>query len=189
MHTVRILLMQKGIVMANNKTDKIRSLIKEKVDKVKFLRYKSNVLGNLFTTCMFYDVSGIMLARGVSICSLSEPFNINKGKTYSCGRAGKALKEEENICPLRDIIEPKKIKRRFIVKCNKDRDDFLKLIPYMYKHWPVKRGNKDGFEFTINTFYPLEIARAIISYKGEYKPNVGSFMSAINEMGLIKVEK
>lgn len=173
--------------MANNKTDQIRSLIKEKVDKVRFIKYKSNVLGTLFTICTFYNVDGIMLSRGTSICSLSEPFNNKKGKIYSYGRAGKALKEEENIGPLRDIIEPKKIKRRFIVKCNKDRDDFIKLIPYMYKHRSIKRRNKDGFEFTINAFYPLEIARTVISYKGEYKPNVLS-EPIIREMGLIEVQ-
>lgn len=158
----------------SNKIERVKNLIADKVQKVEFLEYKSKIIGTLFMSCTFFmknNVGQLPLARGISICSLSDPFNRKKGKKFAYGRAAKALATDCSSSDFRYVVvKHKKIKRTFLTNNDDNWDEFEKIINNIYKYNRIKKGEKVGYEFIISNFYPLSMAKMVFRYKSEYMP-------------------
>lgn len=183
-----------------SKIEETKNLIKDKVGRVEFTEYRSKILGTLFIICKFYGKGhqfAHCIARGTSICSLADPFNRKKGKSFAYGRAAKALITEKNTGELRSNIKPNKIKRTVWISNGSTEDTdkrfrqdvFKKIIPHLYKYRPIIKGSKIGFEIVINSLFPLEVASGVIGYKSEYYPTYAPEETSLDKYGVFKEDK
>jgi len=148
------------------KNDKLREILRGKINKIEFKEIKDKILGVLYMVCEFSN-EGELLARGISIRSLMDGFNRKKGKNKAFGRAVKALLSETNTDPIRVFIpDDSIISRSLTYKDDSTKKDFEHLVPYLESS--SKKGEK--IFYRICSFLPLEIVSRNIDFKSEFKP-------------------
>lgn len=101
----------------------------------------------LYTVCLLVDKNSKITARGISICSLMDPFNRIKGRNKALGRALKAFNRKDNSEP---ILPQNRTKNGM---------SFKKL---------VSSGE-------IPNWYPVLVASKMFSYKSEWSPIATKF--------------
>ena len=175
--------------MRKRKIQVKNSLIKKTEDmglKYRFYTYKDQI-STLFTTCLLFEGEKLV-ARGVSICSLSERYLSQKGYNKSLGRAIKAYKSKQSYFPInKDREDNLYVQRKF--KLDKDKaKDFEDKLMSSISHLPSfsrsdfimmsekdKDENKVSVRFTIPYFYPLLMASKFFSYKSEFSPTMHDY--------------
>jgi len=181
---------------------KRRFLKKNLQDKgVKYIRFYKNTteISIVYTVCILIDENFNILARGISICSLLDTYNKQKGKSYSYKKAVKALYRKTNddkINPYvnrwiknnskkgsfdstwnknnREILKIKKIKD--VDEIEKLNEHFKSLDIQLYnKIKLVTATRKDRKSIhrailRIPHIYPLVVTSKDFDYKSSYKP-------------------
>jgi len=140
-----------------NKRPEISGILKENsVDKIKF--YYSDrdpFVNNNYTVCLFVDVSGKVLSRGVSICSVKDMHNKSTARNISFGRALKALISKNNSEPINPYRFSEKIFKNMVGTAPAIEKVIIK---------------KNGVRIPLD--YPLKEAVKFFSYKSEFNPTL-----------------
>jgi hypothetical protein len=139
---------------------------------------KSPCVGNSVTVCLFLEKeSNLLVARGISICSIYDQFNKKEGRKRAYKRARNALGKR---CT---SLEIKKIKdyteydyfdlRRKKVKTIKEERDFVdKLREFKNIDFKViTNGSKKYVQYDLPYLHPMEIALKQFIWKSYYRPN------------------
>jgi len=164
-----------------NKT--LRILNENGVDKVAYFYRGSPLVDNAYTVCTLINTKKKRIeSRGVSICSVLDPYNKNKGRQKSMGRAVKALVRKQNFGKInpsgRDQV---KIKREMKIKSTEDVEKFdAEKAPELMMIDPnaeitIIDGTGGNFLkkliFEIPLSYPIRLASANYKYKSQFRPN------------------
>lgn len=157
----------------------LRKVLEENgVDRIKYYVVSSPIINNVFTTCVFInDKKGVIEARGVSICSMLDTFNKNKGRNKSFGRAMKALTRKENNWKINaNKRNDETVERTFKIKSDEDFEIFkLTVLEELYTIDPklkisILDTNTQKFKFAIPSNYPIKIANKHYRYKSQFRP-------------------
>jgi hypothetical protein len=156
-----------------------KTLAENGVDKVYFYTHSTNVLQNVYTTCLLINTEKKQIeARGVAICSICDAHQKAEGKNKAFGRAMQALLRRKNDLKIRlknrnQFYSKKKI----TVKSEQDKENFkknifpeLKEIPGDVKMSIAPHGKGKQVTFYIPSNYPLKIANKNYKYKSQYRP-------------------
>jgi len=150
------------------------------VDGIHFYTMKTPLLTNALTVCILRKGDKIE-ARGVSICSLMDAFNITKGKHKSLGRALKALKRKQNFYKINGSGRNDEfVQREMKIKTEEaDRNFRLTVAPELKAIDPETKvkihvGTNAKFIkkyiFELPLSYPVQVANRQFRYKSHYRP-------------------
>ena len=153
------------------------------IDKVAFLYRNSPLVDNAYTACLLINKQKKRIeSRGVSICSVLDPYNKNKGRQKALGRAFKALIRQQNF----DKINPSgrdqdTVKREIKIKKAEDVAKFdAEKVPELLSINPdaeisIIDGTGGNFLkkliFQIPLSYPIRLASENYKYKSQFRPN------------------
>lgn len=162
----------------NEKTRKI--LDEHGVDKIHFYQVKTPLLSNAFTACVLYNSKrNAIEARGVSICSLLDTFNIAKGKHKAFGRAIKALKRKGNFYKINSSARSDQfVQREMKIKSENDDHYFMNRIVAELRNInpnmevKVLSGNKymKKYLYELPLSYPILVTNRHFKYKSQFRP-------------------
>jgi len=151
--------------------DNFKKFLEEKkVFKVNFQEVSNPLLGVLFLVCHFIDKKGSLIARGTSICSLSDSFDRKIGKDKAFKRAVKAVRKGKSSDRVREDTQRKISRRKFKIEDETASMEYIEsIIPYISKQ--RKDGTSKMYEISISTYYPLNMAYISgIDFKSEFDP-------------------
>lgn len=150
------------------------------INKVKFYYYKTPLVNNIFTACVFINTNKKqIIARGISICSLRDAHVKSKGRSRSFGRALKATIHKKNYDKIKSKARTDEfITRSIKVKTKKNKEDFKStIIPELLKinpEMPINISNINNYSiysFKLPISYPIQETNKSFKYKTCYKPN------------------
>lgn len=75
------------------------------INKLKFYEV-SNEMGSLFSVCLAFGENGVLLSRGVSICSMLDGCKKQKGRNIAIGRAIRAIYHSKTSEPIVPEVRP-----------------------------------------------------------------------------------
>jgi len=87
-------------MMTKNEKELRSEELLAQLEKVQFYYHTANGLKNVFTACLLIDKDGSLIARGISICSITDNFRKNEGRSRAYGRALKAWFRQQTDCPI-----------------------------------------------------------------------------------------
>ena len=164
--------------------ERITKILNENgVDKVAYFYRSSPLVDNAYTVCALINTSKKRIeSRGVSICSVLDPYNKNKGRQKAMGRAVKALVRKQNFGKINPAgRDQDTVKRELRIKKVKDVEDFdSKKVPELLAINPdaeITIIDGDGgnflkkFIFEIPLSYPIRLASENFRYKSQFRPN------------------
>jgi len=164
-------------------------LISVGVEAIEFCAISTEVLQNAFTVCIMIardkDTNEpYVLARGVSICSVSDNHVIKEGKNRAYGRAAKAAITKQSSGPINaemDRWDLGTVLRQYKAKTQEKVEFFETYIKPELDNLgvPIRRIKQkrrggveiDQFLFDIPKTYPVELASQYFDYKSEYMPD------------------
>ena len=141
------------------------------VDRVRYYNIQTPIANKVCTVCVFFNsTEGRIEARGVSICSLMDPYNNTKGKNKAFGRAIKALKRKENFYKINGKGRRNEVVRREM-KIKSD-EELESIDPDFEVMISPSDGTKflKKYLFDIPLSYPVEVANLYFKYKSQYRP-------------------
>jgi len=141
------------------------------ISEVQFNEIKDTSFGTVITICTMFDNNKKPYSRGISICSLADTFNRKTAKRISFDRAMLAIEDEKTSGRIRTKEYYKSVRRKICIN-NQNPETIKDLYLTKIKHVKVINiKGREWLEFTINSFYPLELAKSLgIKYKSEFKP-------------------
>jgi len=89
-------------MMTKNEKELRSKELANHLEKVQYYYHTANGLKNVFTACLLIGKDGSLLARGISICSITDNFRKNEGRSRAHGRAMKAWVRQETNCPINE---------------------------------------------------------------------------------------
>jgi len=150
------------------------------VDIVKFYYCKTPLTNNIFTVCLFINKQKkVIVARGITICSLKDTYNKGKGKNIAFGRALRALIKKENYLKVKSTNRKEEfVNRTFKIKNDKAKRFFqtqvTKELVNINPNLPIVRTTSKNitiYKFQLPLNYPIELTHKYFKYKSSYKPN------------------
>lgn len=154
----------------------------EEVKSVKFYYENSNVVGNLYTVCLFLNGDDV-LSRGIAICSLRDQHMKSTARNIAQGRAIKALKKKSNSEEINDDRFPGQFFLKKITGIDKDKiklfSNECEKLSIMYRVSPEYGEGKHDIVTSIRAWLPMEVAKKDFKFKSEYNPTVTEREKAI----------
>lgn len=162
--------------------EKTRQILEENgIDKIHFYQARTPLLSNAFTACVLFNSEKCSIeARGVSICSLLDTFNISEGKNRAFGRAIKALKRKGNFFKINGSARSDQfVQRAMKIKNETDDENFMnEIVTELQTVSPpnmeikVLSGKKfmKKYLFSVPLSYPVMIANRYFKYKSQFRP-------------------
>ena len=155
------------------------------VDKIAYFYRSTPLVDNAYTTCLLINSEkGRIEARGISICSVLDPYNKNTGKQKSMGRAIKALVRRQNFDKINPGARDKEtVKREAKLKTEEAITKFkTEKVPELATIDPdaevtVIEGTGPGdkfllkYQYEIPLSYPIRLASENFRYKAQFRPN------------------
>jgi hypothetical protein len=159
-------------------------LKKEKIDKITFYDYKTNLLQNVFTVCVLLNTEASQIeARGVAICSVGDTFSKIEGKDKSFYRAVEALRRKKNTGRINPEGRNGDVTRKIYgVKPDKENTFVNETLKELYNINPhskivrVPSGKKKKFIVEIPSNYPIKLTNKLFKYKSHYRPQPSNKM-------------
>jgi hypothetical protein len=152
------------------------------VGRIHFYNVRTPIISNAMTVCLLFNSeAGRIEARGVSICSLLDSFNILKGKHKSFGRAIKSLKRKANFYKINGKgRQDEFVKREMKIRNERDdaifRQTVVSELRAIDPNTPIQMQMLEGtkyikkYLYDIPLSYPVEIANKNFKYKAQYRP-------------------
>ncbi len=163
-------------------------LKKIRVKRIKYYYYKTELVNNVCTVCLFLDENNEVMSRGVSICSVLDTFNKKKGRSKSLSRALKAIEEKKDSLKIEIMNshrwKQKNISRKFNIKNKNDFKYFEKQIIPLIDTFYIKKiqnGKKLKMFFKIPRNYSIRETHKLFNFKASYKSELTA-----DEMSMLK---
>jgi hypothetical protein len=139
--------------------------------RAKYYYKRTDILTNVFTVCELEGKDGIIIGRGISICSVLDQHIKKKCRTIALGRAIKAIHRKcsfDEIIPERHdewVVERIMVlnEPKTLAVTKEALDNNLQLIE-------VKKNEKSGIKVMVPKTYPIQIAAKYFKFKCEYLP-------------------
>jgi len=153
------------------------------VDKVAYFYRSTPLVGNAYTVCSLINTKKKRIeSRGVSICSVADTYNKNKGRQKSMGRAIKALTRQRNFGKInpsgrdQDTVKREvKIKKpEDVMKFDKEKAAELQAINPDAEVTIIDGCSGNFLKkilFEIPLSYPIRLASENFKYKSQFRPN------------------
>ncbi len=150
------------------------------IKEIDFYYKGTKLVDNIFTSCILIGENRTLLSRGITICSPYDKHCKETGRSYSFGRALKAIKNKKNSGNINDnhlrwdgeyILRTRKLK-------SKDFKEFIKILQDNLIEWVTISEKKDikTIMFKLPRLYSIIITRNMsFTWKCEYKPTPNNF--------------
>jgi hypothetical protein len=139
---------------------------------------KSPCVGNSVTVCLFLDrESNLLIARGISICSIFDQFSKQEGRSRAYKRARNALgkkctslgiKKMNNFDDFDDYV----LRRKRVKTIHEERafiDEIRKFKTINFK--VITNGEKKYVQYELPYLHPIEITLKQFKFKSYFSPN------------------
>jgi hypothetical protein len=139
---------------------------------------KSPCVGNSVTVCLFLDEkSNLLIARGISICSIYDQFSKDEGRRKSYKRARNALGKKCTSLEIKkmnnfDDFDDYVLRRKRVKNIDEERafvDEIREFKNIDFK--VIQNGEKKYVQYELPYLHPIEITLKQFKYKSYYRPN------------------
>ena len=139
--------------------------------RTKYYYKRTDILTNVFTVCELEGKDGVIIARGISICSVLDQHIKKKCRTIALGRAIKAIHRKSSF----DEIIPERhdewvVERIMVLDEGKTSAVTKEALDNNLQLIEVKKNEKVGLKVTIPKTYPIKITEKYFKFKCEYLP-------------------
>lgn len=151
------------------------------VNEIKYYYKNCPIVGNLYTVCLLISEEKKVIARGISICSLSDSHNKKTARQLSKNRAICANFKKINSLTIADydddIVENRidryftNVVKSFKIKNEEHKQELIKEIEKLKFQYSIKNlDTGERLEIYIPYTYPIDSARTLFLYKSEFNP-------------------